>query len=164
MLVKKSRTLQNDEKWSICENHEISDEMQYLIIFNISELNFIELQIWYQQSKALIELNRIQCSRSRELIRMQRKIEISENHQIFNRKITIIVPEILEAQPWTDNKTITISSVLSHCRVENCAELIWTIGFREKLKLDAGGKPSTWLPPGRLVEPSQFIGKIEIES
>ena len=29
-------------------------------------------------------------------------------------------------------------------------------------KLDAGGKPSTWLPPGRLVEPSEKINVCEV--
>ena len=30
-----------------------------------------------------------------------------------------------------------------------------------RLKLDAGGKPSTWLPPGRLVELFVYFPKLE---
>ena len=48
----------------------------------------------------------------------------------FRSKFTTFPYEHLEAQAWTDNKTITISSVLSHCMLENCSELIWMIGFR----------------------------------
>ena len=135
MLVKKSRALQNDEKmkhmwksWNFRWD-SISHHFQYFRI----KFQWITDLISAIESSHRAESNTV-LEKSRAYQNAEKNWNLLRMHH-FRSKFTTFPYEHLEAQAWTDNKTITISSVLSHCMLENCAELIWMIGFREKLKL-----------------------------